>query len=240
MMEHLKIRQALQELLHRPESDIDVASAALMIAREEYPGLSVPAYAKQLDRWGALAKANVGNSKNPHVIIERLNATIFDELGFKGNVEHYGDPRNSYLNQVMDRRLGIPLTLSMLYMALADRAGFPLVGVGLPGHFIVKHEDHQIPIYIDPFHRGALLTGDRCQALVRRTVGEEIKWEPHWLEAVSKVEMLSRLLRNLKEVYLEGFQPLRALNVMEWLLVLDPKNRVEQEAYLKLHAQIVN
>ena len=239
-MEPTKLKQALKEMLNRPEVDLDMATAALMIAREEYPHLSIPAYMKQLDRWGAMAKANVDGSKNPHVIIERLNRTIFDELGFRGNVDQYYDPRNSHLNEVMDRRIGIPLTLSLLYVELAQRVSFPLAGVGLPGHFIVKHDDQRVPIYLDPFHRGALLTVARCQSLVRRTVGEEVEWDPQWLEPVGKLEMIARLMRNLRDVYLRGSQPLRALNVMEWILLVDPRNPEEQEAYQKLHAQIVN
>ncbi len=239
-MEPIRIRQALKDLLKRDGAGLDLAHAALLIAREDYGDLEVPFYLKELDRWGALARANIGASRNPHVIIDRLNFTLFDEVGLRGNVDNYYDPRNSYLNEVMDRRIGIPITLSLIYMEVAQRANFPLEGVGLPGHFIISHRNSAVPLYIDPFHRGALLTTVRCQSLVKRTLGEHVLWEPQWLNPIGKIEILCRMLRNLKEVYTQASQPLKTISVLERLLLIQPGHRPDQEEYLKLYAQLYN
>lgn len=239
-METTAVRKALKELVERPDREVDLAYAALLLVKEDYPTMSVSSYLRQLDRWGALARANMGQSRNPHVMIDRLNHTLFNETGFRGDVETYHDPRNSFLNEVMDRRTGIPITLSIVYMAVAQRANLPLVGVGLPGHFIVRYAGlgAGVPLYLDPFHQGALLTVTRCQALVKRTVAENVRWDPSWLNPVKKVEILSRLLRNLKRSYITMSQPLKALSVMERLLILEPRNEDEQQEYLNLHAQL--
>jgi len=239
-MEHTTIHQALRDWMARPEEQSDLAYGALLIAKEEYPHLSLQTYLDQLDRWGALAKARMGSARNPHVLIERLNQVVFEVLGFRGNVEHQDDPRNRYLNAVMDRRLGIPLTLSIVYLEVGRRAGVSLVGVDFPGHFLVRCEDLGTPLIIDPFHHGAILTMARCQALARRLLGDRVMWNPRWLDGVSKKEILVRLLRDLKRVYADQGQWMKAMGVMERLLLLDADNGLEQEEYLAMYAQLTN
>ena len=147
-------RQRFTALLGRPEGEINLAEAALLIASEEYPGLDVPLYLKHLDDMGVALRARLAEEPRPERAVMALNRYLFQEEGFHGNIAEYYDPRNSFLNDVIDRRIGIPITLSTVYMEVARRAGVQVEGVGLPGHFIVRVVLGGHGLLVDPFHGG--------------------------------------------------------------------------------------
>jgi regulator of sirC expression with transglutaminase-like and TPR domain len=151
-----------------------------------------------------------------------VSRLLFEEVGFQGNTEDYYDPRNSFLNDVLDRRTGIPITLSTVYMEVAGRAGFSLVGVGLPGHFIVKAAMDGREIFVDPFNRGAVLSAGECQKRVDRVFKGRVKVEGRMLAGCTRKEILARMLRNLKLIYARNRDLERALGVLELLLRVQP------------------
>jgi regulator of sirC expression with transglutaminase-like and TPR domain len=225
-------------------ADPGLAVAALMIARVEYPDLDPSRYLAQLDSLGDEARRRLADAEppldTPHdVDIERyakviaLNTYLFDELQFVGNEADYGDPRNSFLNEVIDRRTGIPITLSLVYIEVARRAGLPIEGINFPGHFLLRcragrgltaAED----LIIDPFHRGALLSRE---LLARQSGGDQHlrdggedpeRFESRLLPPATKPQILSRMLTNLKRVYVKMHSFPQARDVADMLIAVDP------------------
>ena len=170
--------------------DVPLDEAAMLIAAHAYPGLDVDAELKKLD---ALAEDCPGD-------LEGLRRHLFADLGFRGNDKQYSDPRNSYLNDVLERRVGLPITLSVVAMEVGRRVGVPLVGIGLPGHFLVRHEAVP-PLVLDPFNGGASLTLEDCEALVRRAYGDRVPFQPSLLEPVENRMIVARMLNNLRGVF---------------------------------------
>src|SRR3984957_15595178 len=166
----MDVNAALAALACKPGATFDLAEMALTLARDEYPQLDVEAYLSELNGMARQAKGYLGGSLGCPVA--GLCRYLFHEMGFRGNKQDYYDPRNSYLNQVMDLRTGIPITLSVLTMALGQRLGITVAGIGLPGHFIVKAVDRERQILFDPFHGGRELTFDECESLVQRVTGK--------------------------------------------------------------------
>jgi len=164
---------------------------------------------------------------NPFARLDGLRTYIFEELGFRGNLEQYNDPRNSFLNEVLDRRLGIPLTLSLLFVEQARAAGFEACGVGLPGHFVARVVYQGRAILIDPFHSANVITLEDCKDLVARSTGRGWLFRPETLEGASERSMLARLLMNLKYAYLGRSDYARALSIVERLLLVTPHDSAE-------------
>ena len=164
---------------------------ALLVARIEYPTLDVRPYLNQLDLLGREAALRV-NAAPEAQRVQALNRLLFDELQFTGNSEHYSDPRNSFLNEVLDRRTGIPISLGVVYMEVARRANLHAEGINFPGHFLVRCQGQ----IIDAFH-GAILSEDACRVLLRRHEGEDAALEPHLSGHASKRQILARMLVNL-------------------------------------------
>ena len=160
MMEAREVWNQFDRMVGAPDEDIDLARAALLIAASEYPTLSIE---RELFHIDAIAEgvASRMDDDTPLYQLNTLSEYLFDELKFAGNHTNYHDPRNSFLNDVMERRLGIPITLSLLYIEVGKRLGVPLVGIGMPGHFIVRHRDEP-DVFVDPFHGGILLSEDEC------------------------------------------------------------------------------
>lgn len=206
------------------DAEVNLARAALVMGGFEYPDLDVSAYEARLDRLAESAQSRVARSDAPAIELGRF---LFDELGFAGNAEHYGDPRNSFLNQVIERRLGIPITLSVLYIDVARRLDIAASGVGLPGHFIVRAELGDAPAYLDPFHHGAVLTEADCRERVRAITDGKLPFHPAYLVPVGARYILTRMLNNLKNAYAQQGDMPRALSVVERLLVLNPNDSVE-------------
>ncbi|MFY9557716.1 MAG: tetratricopeptide repeat protein [Blastocatellia bacterium] len=216
-----KARSRFAELVSRDGDQINLAQAALLIAAEEYPRLDVDAYLEKLDVFGDLARERAADARDPFDVISALNSTLFERLGFRGNRESYYDPRNSFLNEVIDRHIGIPITLTVVYIEVARRIGFPVKGVGLPFHFIALHEAEGGAVYIDPFNQGRLLGAAGCAQLVAEMGGGKIEMLPSHLEPVSNTQILIRMLSNLLGIY-AATDHRRALALTERILLIDP------------------
>src|SRR6266446_1007862 len=147
-------RQTFQQLVTLPDPAIPLAEAALLMACEEYPQLEISPYLDQLDEMAAGVRSKMRAGDSPLDTINTINNVLFDVLGFRGNKENYYDPRNSFFNDVLERRIGIPITLSAVYLEVARRLPFPIVGIGMPNHFLVKYADRRQEFLLDPFNRG--------------------------------------------------------------------------------------
>jgi regulator of sirC expression with transglutaminase-like and TPR domain len=214
-------RQLFTEMMQGPENHIDLARAALLIASEEYPGLDILRYVAKLEAMAAAVRAHTPDTEEPLSRIEQLNLYMFEERGFRGNSQEYYDPRNSFLNEVIDRQLGIPVTISVVYMEVARRVGLPLQGVGMPGHFIVKYTGPEGDFYLDPFNKGRILSREACEELVQQIYGEPVPFQETFLAPVTKKQIIARILSNLKGIYIQRKQYLKALSVVERLLLID-------------------
>ncbi|MBI3080151.1 MAG: tetratricopeptide repeat protein [candidate division NC10 bacterium] len=215
-------RARFAALIRRPEEEIDLAEAALLIAGEEYPNLDVAAYLSLLAHMGAEARRRVRSSRPAASALEALNHYLFDELGFAGDTENYYDPRNSYLNDVLERRTGIPISLSTVYMTVARHSGLPIRGVGFPGHFLVKFAGEGEEIVLDPFNRGAILTEADCQRLLDQATAGWARFSRELLGATGTKAILARMLGNLKGIYAATRQYAKALACVERILLLTP------------------
>ena len=216
-------RRRFAEIVALPDERINLAEAALLIAAEEYPRLNVAAYLEKLDRISDIARDRIALAVDASDFISAINATLFEDYGFQGNRDNYYDPRNSFLNEVIDRRVGIPITLSVLYIEVARRIGLALEGVGLPGHFIVRHQAAEEAIYIDPFNGGRVLGEMGCAELVTEMSGGRRRLEPEHLRPVTKKQLLTRMLSNLLAIYARNDHR-RALGVIERILILQPNS----------------
>ena len=215
------VRSRFAECLALPDERINLAEAALLIAAEEYPRLDVAVYLDKLDRIADLARDRITAGLGASDYITAINATLFEDYGFQGNRDNYYDPRNSFLNEVIDRRLGIPITLSVIYIEVARRIGFAVEGVGLPGHFIVRHRSAAEVVYIDPFNRGRVLGEMGCAELVAEMSGGKTPLLAEHLSPVTAKQILTRMLSNLLGIYARSDHR-RALSVIERILIIQP------------------
>jgi len=203
---------------------IPLAEAALWIAREEYPDLDVESYLDRLDMLAEGARGRVA-PRPPEEAVARYNDFLFRENGFAGNRDDYEDPRNSFLNDVLDRRLGIPITLSLVYTEVGARAGLPVVGVGFPAHFLVKwllpHE-----VLIDPF-AGKVASRGECEQLLKSAYGPDARLEERMLAPATSREILARMLRNLKNCYLGRGELEHALGAVDRIVLVTPDDATE-------------
>ncbi len=219
-------RSFVRALAH-PEPDLDLGRAALLIAQGEYPGLDVDHYLRRLDAMAASIGPEVAQETEPMRRVFLLNRFLFITEGFRGNAEHYYDPRNSFLNDVLDRKLGIPITLCTVYVELAKRLHLPVAGVGFPGHFLVKYVLSEGEILIDPFHRGAILTHADCRRRLKEMTDGAVAFRAEHLRSVTKRQILSRMLSNLKHIYLRARDLSKALRVMDLMLMVNPDDPAE-------------
>jgi regulator of sirC expression with transglutaminase-like and TPR domain len=233
-----EVRRHFAALVRQTQGDFRLAQGALLLAQEEYPHLDIAAYLHRLDTMAAEVKQQLGLELDPRHIVATLNAYLFDTQGFHGNQEDYYDPRNSFLNDVLDRKTGIPITLSVLYLELGRQVGLPIVGVGLPGHFIVQYAAQPGQFWIDPFHRGQVLSREDCMARLQNIYGPTLAWHDAYLQPVSDHDILRRMLHNLKTTYLRQSDYGRALGVVERLLLLTPEMPTEVRDRGLLHSQL--
>jgi regulator of sirC expression with transglutaminase-like and TPR domain len=208
-----------------PVEQIRLDVAALLLARTEYPALDLAAQLKRLDTLAARAECDPGLS--PQVNIASLNQLLYDEEKFVGNDEDYDDPRNSYLNDVLDRKVGIPITLSLVYQEVARRCGLPVVGVGFPGHFLAKYITASGEILLDPYHRGVTVSVQECEEKLKAQFGEEAEFRPTYLQESSTKQILTRMLNNLKGAFFRRKDFARVLMMIEMALAVDPASRQE-------------
>jgi regulator of sirC expression with transglutaminase-like and TPR domain len=201
---------------------IDLARAALYLAAEEYPDLAVESYLARLDAMAKDVASRPVEAAGPLGRLLTLNDYLFIEQGFDGDRDQYYDPRNSFLNEVLDRRRGLPITLAVLYLELGWRLGLPVAGVGMPGHFVVGFYPPGEPRYVDVFNGGLLLDREGCQARLRELGGSDFVLRDEHLAPVTKRQILARMLTNLKHYYARQADWDRALGTIERLLLLQP------------------
>lgn len=231
---HRSFSRAVQCL----DDEIDLGRAALAIAHAEHPELDIESYVARLDHLAAAVRDRAGGEADSYRLIAAMNYTLFSVEGFRGNQDDYYDPKNSFLNEVMERKQGIPITLSVLYMEVARRVGLNLCGVGFPGHFLVKHVGKEEEIVIDPFHRGEVRSIEELEDMLDEIYRGRIAFQPEFLFPVSKKQILRRILNNLKAIYLRQGDFPKSLSVVERLLILEPNSAQEMRdrglLYLKL------
>jgi regulator of sirC expression with transglutaminase-like and TPR domain len=206
---------------------IPLARGALLIAQEEYPGLDIDQYLGKIAELAREAEPLVKAGVNTVEKIQLLSEFLFNQKGFDGNRDKFGDPRNSFLNDVLDRRLGIPITLSVIYLEVGRQLGLNLFGVSFPAHFLVKAVDERGELIIDPFNGGAILELDEIKARLAQIYGQPVDLNPAMLKAVGARDILTRMLRNLKNIYASASDWHRALGVLDRLLMLDPRSLEE-------------
>jgi regulator of sirC expression with transglutaminase-like and TPR domain len=222
IIETIKSRQAFMELVALDEEAFPLDRAALVVALEEYPELSIPKYLRKLDALAASVEVLIGVDRDPVNVIEGMNEILFVQEGLRGNSEDYYDPRNSYLNEVLDRKLGIPISLSVIYMEVARRIGFDIQGIGFPSHFLVKHTAGDRDIIIDPFGFGRILTPGDCQELLDKAHNGALPMNPSLLQPMDKRSIVTRMLYNLKGIYTQKEQYQKALSIIEKILMMNP------------------
>ena len=227
--------QRFNEMMQREDARIDLAEACLLIAQDAYPGVRVEHYLGEIERMAIRLRARLPQSNGAEERVIALNQFLFDDLGFHGNATEFYDARNSYLNQVLDRRTGIPITLSIVYMEVGRRIGLPLEGVSFPGHFLVKLRLRGGMLVLDPFAGGEPLAEDDLRERLHRVVntsgprgaelgGMSVEQLPleQLLEPATRRQILARLLRNLKGIYRKDDQPERLLQVLNRILAVSP------------------
>lgn len=206
----------------QPDDRVDLARAALLVAREEYPQLPIERHLSRLDQLAEDVRDRLSDETAHLVVFHEILHTLFERNGFAGNREAYYDPRNSFLCDVLDRGKGIPLTLGIILLEVGWRMGIPLEGVNFPGHFLVRYRGSTLRLLVDPFDGGRIWFEDQAQELLDRVYGGMVRVRPRFLKAAGKREMLVRLLANLKGIYLNIQDHERALGAVERILVIRP------------------
>ena len=213
-------------LAHLPEAEIDLGRAALLIAAVEYPALDVDQQMSLLDSLAAAASRRIGDNPDPLTAVNRLSEYLFDEVGFHGNQEEYYDPRNSFLNDVLARRTGIPIALSLVCIEVGRRLDIPLLAIGMPGHLLLRHRDVE-DWYIDPFFGGILLSPGETEQRLQDIAQGTVPWDPQYLTPIGNREFIARMLRNLKAIYLNQRDYTRALRLLDRLVIIQPEAKQE-------------
>jgi regulator of sirC expression with transglutaminase-like and TPR domain len=231
-------RRTFHELVTLPDGAVPLAETALLLACEEYPQLEISPYLDKLDGIAGLVQPKLSSQDSPLAKIETINDVLFGVMGFRGNTENYNDPRNSFFNDVLERRVGIPITLSAVYLEVARRVSFPIVGVGMPGHFLVKYVDRDQELFLDPFNGGEVLTRDDCARRFTQMFGDSQPFSEHMLVAVSPRQILFRMLNNLKAIYLKVHAYNKGLGMVDMMLLADPDAIEQYRDRGVLHAQL--
>ena len=211
-----------RQTVERPEETIDLGRAALTIALADYPDLDISSYLRRIDELAVAVGRRCGAGADMFRSIAALNYVLFNEQGFRGNRDAYYDAENSFLNRVMERKTGIPITLSVLYMEVAQRIGLSFNGVGFPGHFLVKTAIDDNEIVIDPFNAGEIKSPNDLDQRLREMYGGKVGLRPEFLAPVTKKQILLRMLGNLKAIYGRGDELVKMLAVLDRLIILDP------------------
>lgn len=207
--------------VQRADGEIDLAEAALLIAAEAYPQLDIDRYVATLDALADGARARLRGGQSDEERVRLLIDYLANEQRFVGNQDDYYDRRNSFLNEVLDRRTGIPITLALVYIEVARRAGIPVDGIGFPGHFLAKYSG-SAEIIFDPYF-GQILSEDQCARRLRAVLGDETRFDRGYLRAATAREILVRMLRNLKQVFLQAREYEPALSCSERILLVEPE-----------------
>ena len=235
-------RELFKEVISRPEREVQLGHACLLVAAEEYPELDPTPYLDAISEFADRVRGSVGGETGPYDAVHAINEVLFGQESFRGNSENYYDPRNSLLNDVFDRRIGIPITLSVIYIEVAREAGFPMDGVGMPGHFLVGVGEGEARIFVDAYNRGGLLSRKECLAMALRgrlprgRNPEDLA--THLLPVSSKKSIVNRLLNNLKLVYVRSHDYSKALAASERIQLVAPDNWRNLSELARLQAEV--
>jgi regulator of sirC expression with transglutaminase-like and TPR domain len=202
-------------LSHGEHFDLEDAVWRLVLTR--YPEAPVAGYVAQIDEWAGRLRLQMASVATGEEMLGRINSLLFGELGFRGNAEHYFDPANSYLNLVMDRRLGIPITLCAVYLFICRRLSLPVTGIGMPGHFLCRYQTPREEHYIDAFHGGQLLTRIEC---LRRLKQFAVEYDESAVQPISPRRFLQRMVANLHLVHKEHRERAEADRLQRYLVAL--------------------
>jgi regulator of sirC expression with transglutaminase-like and TPR domain len=230
--------ERLRQIFSGPEQQIDLGRAALALARLEHAELDEDRYVERLRQFAEQLRPKLLESPASGDVVGALSRHLFEELGFCGNEGEYYDLRNSFLNDVIDRRTGIPITLSVVYLEVARHLELPYFGVGLPGHFLVKYDDGRQRVFVDPFHGGRTLKRNQCQKWLREILGRRVILREHDFAAVDKRYIVRRMLNNLRDIYLNSRRYRKGLEVIEMLLMLTPGSTEEIKQRAWLHYEL--
>ncbi|MFM2303860.1 MAG: hypothetical protein RLZZ135_1270 [Cyanobacteriota bacterium] len=204
--------------IDRPDAQIDLAKAALHIAQLEYPDLDIDRYLTELDRMAQAVARKLPEMQYPLKVIHSINQYLYEDLNFHGNELDYYNPRNSFLNDVIDLRTGIPITLSLVYLEVAKRINFPMIGIGMPGHFIIRPNFKDAGIFVDAFDRGEILFVEDCRQKLIDLHQQDIPFlSPEMLQPITNRQFLFRMLNNLQLIYLNQPDFNRALVIKDWI-----------------------
>ncbi len=223
------------------DEEISLLRAALLIARDEYPDLDPNYYDQLCEGWRRAIAPSIARAKSPIVALQALNRFLYEEQGLSGNDEDYYDPRNSYINQVFERRLGIPISLGLLQIELASRLGMSMEGIAFPGHFLVRMPVQGGLMVLDPYQGGRSLDVDELRQRAQPHVnGGELGDQQllQLLDPASHRAILTRMLRNLRSVYTEQGDLERALRCADRLLTVDPDLAAEYRERAELYRAI--
>ena len=229
-------REEFKRLIARPEEDLDLGRAALLVAGEEYPGLALEEHLALLDTFAGVLRQRAPDHLPPAEKALHVGRYLFGELGFQGNSADYYNPDNSYFNRVLETRTGIPITLSLLFMEVARRIGLRCRGVGMPGHFLVGLEGGDV--YFDPFNGGSALSPQDCRRLAEELFGDRLTWSDEYLTPCTKYEFLFRMLNNLKVVYERTDEHQKAVGVVQRMLMVNPDAAALRLELASLHQRL--
>lgn len=207
----------LRGLVERGGDELDLEQGVFLLARYAYPALDMSAYERQLDSMAAELRDRMGNRVSGEETVKTVGRYLFAELGYRGNTEEYYEPDNSFLNRVMERKTGIPISLSVLYLLIGQRLNLPVFGVGMPGHFLVKYESDKYKIFVDCFNAGALLTQKDC---VRFLTQANYGFEDKFLDRSAPRAILIRMLKNLVAIYQKSDESVKERRLMRFLEIL--------------------
>ncbi|MFH1113491.1 MAG: transglutaminase-like domain-containing protein [Pseudomonadota bacterium] len=228
------ITDEMARIASMDDDAVELASSALLIARLQYPTADAAYYLSMLDDMAKRLRKRIPEQCEHELPVDLINKVLFEEEGFRGNSNDYYDPRNSCLNEVLERKLGIPITLSIVYIEVGRRAGLRTYGIGLPGHFIVGLLTDAGRIFVDPFNEGRTLTEDACRRIVGTRTGASRAFNRSFLDPVWPKQILVRLMRNLKGIYLSRNDQTRAASLLNWIVMLAPddvRELLERAAY---------
>jgi regulator of sirC expression with transglutaminase-like and TPR domain len=221
------IRADFVQMVNRPDEALELARIALLVAAESDLEVDIDGELRQLEGWAEELRSRLGPDLNNLQKLARLRSFVFDDLGFRGDRRDYYSPSNSLLHQVMKRRRGIPLTLSIVFMELGWRIGIPFEGVAFPGHFLVRLPGEPRDLLLDPYKRGMMVHEEDCRQMLLESTGGRLSYDPALTASVGKRDMVARLLHNLKGAYLRAGDDAQALAAVERLLVLKPDDPEE-------------
>ena len=213
--------------IDKPDEQIDLAKASLCYAKAEDPDLDIQKYLAALDAIAIEVESQLSGKTYPLKVIKAVNFELYDGWGFQGNSKDYYNPDNSFLDRVIERRVGIPITLSVIYLAVAQRINFPMVGIGMPGHFLIRPDFEDAGIFVDAFARGEILFEQDCQARLSQIYQQPVELNPDWLAPVSNKQILARMLNNLKFIYLHKQQIDKAVSIISGIIKLFPDSAEE-------------